>query len=55
MVKTCNKCGEDMRQHKTEKKYFFCKKCDCWFKCWLPATKKEIERMIARAKEKGYY
>jgi hypothetical protein len=52
MSRDCNKCGTALKQHKTKKKYFFCEKCNCWYKCWLPMTEQQIKKAIDKAKAK---
>lgn len=51
---TCNKCGTDLIQHKKKKSYFYCSKCEAWYKCWLPKSELQIKKAIDRIRQKGY-
>ena len=45
-IKTCNICGCVLRQHEKKKKYFFCKNCEKWYKCWLPLSPNKMRIAI---------
>lgn len=50
--RTCNRCGSILEQHTKKKKYFFCQKCNCWYECWLPMSKKQLEKTLDKIKER---
>lgn len=52
---TCNKCKTLLKQHHFNKEYFYCEKCELWYKCWLPMSENKIKKAIEKAKMKGYY